>query len=103
MQEVYSHHDSTTIGLLDGILREAGIRTLLKNWTGSNITVIPILSLYPSIFVLDDSQAPEAKRIIEEYLNQNDEVLSDWECPVCKATVDGHFSECWSCQTRQQS
>jgi hypothetical protein len=64
MQEVYSNRDSSMVGLVDGILQESGIQTLLKNWTGSNIVEIPIPSLYPSIHVLDDSQAQEARRII---------------------------------------
>ena len=101
MQKVYSHHDSTTVGLIDGILKESGIPTLLKNWTGSNIIEIPIPSLYPSIHVLDDSDAPEAKKIIEEYLNQDDRALPEWECPVCKSKVDGYLFECWSCQTEK--
>ncbi|MGZ0655312.1 putative signal transducing protein [Coraliomargarita sp. W4R53] len=101
MQEVYSHHDSSTVGLIDGILRESGIPTLLKNWTGGNITEIPIPSLYPSIHVLNDSQAEEAKRIIKEYLSQDIKELPEWICPNCQSTVDGYLSECWSCQTER--
>lgn len=99
MQQVFTHHDSALIGLLDGILKESGIPTLLKNWTGSNIVEVPIPSLYPSIFVLDDAQAPGARRIIEEYLNHKSEDLPEWICPVCESTVDGYLAECWSCQT----
>jgi hypothetical protein len=101
MQEVYTHHDSSTVGLIDGILRESGIPTLLKNWTGSNITEIPIPCLYPSIFVLDDSKAAEAKKIIDEYLNHENEELPEWECSQCGSIVDGYLSECWSCQTEK--
>ncbi|CAA6679414.1 MULTISPECIES: DUF2007 domain-containing protein [unclassified Lentimonas] len=101
MKKVYSHHDSSTVGLIDGILNGAGIPTLLKNWTGSNITEIPIPILYPSIYVLDDANAPEAQRIIEEYLNHDVTEHPEWECPVCKSVVDGYLSECWSCQTEK--
>ncbi|MBT64867.1 DUF2007 domain-containing protein [Coraliomargarita sp. SDUM461003] len=101
MQEVYRHHDSSSIGLIDGILRESGIPTLVKNWTGGNITEIPIPSLYPSIHVLEDAQADEAKRIIEEYLHQDTKELPEWTCPNCHNTVDGYLSECWSCQTER--
>ena len=88
MQEIFRHHDSSTVGLLDGILRESGISTLLKNWTGGNITEIPIPSLYPSIHVLDDSQAEEAKQIIKEYMNQALQTQPAWVCPQCKCIVD---------------
>ena len=89
------------VGLLDGILKESGIPTLLKNWTGSNIVEIPIPSLYPSIFVMNDADAPEAKQIIDEYLSHKNERLPDWECPNCQSSVDGYLSECWSCQTER--
>jgi hypothetical protein len=103
MQEVYRHHDSSTVGLIDGILKESGIPTLMKNWSGGNITEIPIPSLYPSIHVLEDSQAEEAKRIITEYLNQEPKELPEWICPKCQSVVDGYLSECWSCQTERDS
>ncbi|MDQ8195790.1 DUF2007 domain-containing protein [Coraliomargarita sp. SDUM461004] len=101
MQEVFRHHDSSTVGLLNGILKESGIATLLKNWTGGNITEIPIPSLYPSIHVLEDTQAEEAKQIIEEYLHQAPKELPEWKCPQCESMVDGYLSECWSCQTEK--
>jgi hypothetical protein len=101
MQEVYRHHDSTSVGLLNSILKESGIPTILKNWSGGNITEIPIPSLYPSIHVIEDSQAEEAKRIIQEYLNQEPKDLPEWICPNCKNVVDGYLSECWSCQTER--
>ena len=101
MQQVFTHHDSALVGLLDGILKESGIPTLLKNWTGSNIVEVPIPSLYPSIFVMNAADAAEARQIIHEYLNHKNEDLPDWECPNCQSTVDGYLSECWSCQTER--
>lgn len=98
MKEVYQHHDSARIGLLNGVLRESGIPTLLKNWTGSNIVEVPIPSLYPSIFVLDAADAPEAVEIIEDYLSYKEPNQPDWECPECHQLVDGFLPECWSCQ-----
>ncbi len=98
MQQVFTHHDSALIGLLDGILKESGIPTLLKNWTGSNIVEIPIPSLYPSIFVLDNAHAAEAREIIETYLNHSETARPDWDCPNCHSPVDGYLGECWSCQ-----
>ena len=99
MHQIYSHHDSSTVGLLNGILNESGIPTILKNWTGGNITEIPIPSLYPSIHVLDESDVAEAKRIVTEYLNKAPSDAPEWSCSICDAQVDGFLSECWSCQT----
>lgn len=101
MQKVYSNLDSSVVGLVDGLLHESGIQTILKNWTGSNIIEIPIPSLYPSIHVLDDSQAEEANRIIADYFSRAPVELPEWECQTCKSTVDGYLSECWNCQAEK--
>ena len=101
MHQVYSHHDSSTVGLLDALLREHGIPTLLKNWTGSNITEIPIPSLYPTIYVLDKNQVLEAKQLIEDYLKPDTGDRPEWTCPNCGEIVDGFLAECWSCQTER--
>ncbi|MEM8868581.1 MAG: DUF2007 domain-containing protein [Verrucomicrobiota bacterium] len=102
MKEVYSHYDSSIVGLLNGILNESKIPTILKNWTGSNIIEIPIPCLYPSIHVLNDSDAHEAKQIIQDYLDSEPEVQPDWECSNCGAGVDGFLSECWKCQSSKR-
>ena len=101
MQEVFSHHDSATVGLIDQILQDAGIATLLKNWTGSNITEIPIPVLYPSIHVLDMDKVAEARRIVAEYLEEKPVANADWQCSHCDSVVDGFLSECWSCQNEK--
>lgn len=101
MHQVYSHHDSSTVGLPDGLLREHGIPTLLKNWTGSNITEIPIPSLYPTIYVLDTNQVLEAKQLIEDYLKADTQDHPKWICPNCGEPVDGFLAECWACQTER--
>lgn len=98
MHQVFTHHDSSTVGLLNGILNESGIQTILKNWTGGNITEIPIPSLYPSIHVLDASNVAEAKQIISEYLGKVPVEAPEWICTHCAAEVDGFLLECWSCQ-----
>lgn len=97
MHEIYRHHDSSTVGLLNGILNEAGIPTVLKNWTGSNIVEVPIPSLYPSIHVMNRDQVDEANQMIHEYLNAQPVQDSDWVCPSCGAQVDGFLGECWAC------
>jgi len=98
MEEVFSHYDSATVALIDQVLQDAGIPTLLKNWTGSNITEIPIPALYPSIHVLNMDSVAKARSIITEYLQEKPSPHTDWKCPECDEIVDGFLSECWSCQ-----
>ena len=38
MKEVFSHMDSTRVAMIDDVIKSEGILTMIKNWTGSNIT-----------------------------------------------------------------
>lgn len=98
MFEVYRHHDSARVGLIDGILRNSGIETFLKNWTGSNITEIPIPSLYPTICILRKEDVDMARQIISEFLESRPATTGTWLCTSCGETVEAILGECWSCQ-----
>ena len=40
MYEVFRHWDTATVGLVNGLLEDVGIKTILRNWEGSNIVEI---------------------------------------------------------------
>ena len=103
MYEVFRDIDSAKVGMIDGMLKESGIPTLLKNWTGSNIIEIPIPSLYPTIYVLNASQVDEAKKQIKEFFEAVPEEKEEWNCTQCGETVDGCLSECWACQSPKEN
>ncbi len=104
MQEVFQDIDTAKVGMIDELLKESGIPTMLKNFTGgSNITSVPIPSLYPTIFVLDDSQVNEARELIEEFFAAKPVEAAEWNCSHCGESVDGFLSECWSCQHPKES
>ena len=42
MHEVFRDWDSAKVGLVDQLLKSEGFHTALRNWTGSNITEVPI-------------------------------------------------------------
>lgn len=89
--------------MIDGILKESGIPTILKNWTGSNIIEIPIPSLYPTVYVLNKSQVNEAKKQIRDFFEAAPEEKEEWNCTKCGETVDGYLSECWACQSPREN
>ena len=103
MYEVFRDIDSAKVGMINGMLKESGIPTLLKNWTGSNITEIPIPSLYPTVYVLNASQVDEAKKQIKEFFEAVPEEKEEWKCLECGETVDGYLSECWACQSPKEN
>lgn len=99
MHEVYRNIDTAKVGMIDELLKQSGIPTILKNFTGgSNITSIPIPSLYPTIYVLDASQVAEAKEQIHAFFSAKPANDAEWTCNHCGETVDSYLSECWSCQ-----
>ena len=103
MHEVFKDIDGAKVGMINGLLNDSGIPTILKNFSGgSNITEIPIPALYPSIFVLDASKLSEARELINDYFSAKPELGEDWVCSRCGVTVDGFLNECWSCQAPKE-
>ena len=103
MHEVYQNMDSAKVGLINGLLEDQGIHTVLHNWTAANITSIPIPALYPSIRVETSEDADKARALIDEFFNSDASDSPKWICSKCNESVDGNFSECWSCQTPKNS
>ena len=98
MHEVFRDIDSAKVGMINSILKESGFQTLLKNWESSNITSIPIPSLYPTIYISDKRQAEEARKLVKEFFEAKIKESEDWKCQKCEEIVDGFLSECWKCQ-----
>lgn len=103
IHEVYQDMDTAKVGLINGLLRDNGIDTVLHNWSAANITSIPIPALYPSIRVETAEDARKARALIDEFFNSDTNDSPEWTCPKCNESVDGNFSECWSCQTPKNS
>lgn len=101
MFEVYRDIDATKVGLYDGVLRGAGIETMIRNWNAVSMTTeIPIPVMYPNIVVFSHEDFKRARAIIEEAEQAAD--LPDWQCPHCGADNDGAVGECWQCQRERE-
>ena len=61
MQEVFRHWDTATVGLVNSLLEDAGIRTVIRNWDGCNITEIPIPAIYPNVCVMHEEDLARAR------------------------------------------
>ncbi len=101
MHEVYRNWDSARVGLLNGVLQSSGIPTILRNWTGSNITEIPIPAMFPNICVMNAEDIEPARELIKAYLEAPAIRGPEWTCPACGETNEANFTECWACQTEQ--
>ena len=99
MYEVFRHWDTSTVGLVNGLLQDAGIRTVLRNWDACNITEIPIPAIYPNVCVLRKEDSDRAKDIISAFLKSSETTGEPWTCPTCGELVESNFLECWQCST----
>ena len=97
--EVLRHQDSTKIGIYKGVLENAGIPVIIKNWECSNITEVPIPALYPAIFAHTKEDWRKARELLDEINLETETEVAAWVCPNCGETNEGHFAECWNCQT----
>ena len=52
----------------------------------------------PSVWVVDDADAPRAAVILADFGRQSPEATrASWRCPNCGETVEGQFTDCWRC------
>ncbi len=99
MYEVFRHWDTSTVGLVNGLLQDAGVRTVLRNWDACNITEIPIPAIYPNVCVLRKEDSDRAKDIISAFLKSSATTGEPWTCRTCGEQVESNFLECWQCST----
>lgn len=96
--EVYRDRDSSKVGLFKGLLESEGIDVMARNWEGSNITEIPIPSLFPYLTVYTEEDYHRAIEIIDDYENSDPSELEAWVCGKCSEKNEGVYGECWNCQ-----
>ena len=99
MHEVFCHWDTSTVGLVNVLLQDAGIRTVLRNWDACNITEIPIPAIYPNVCVLRKEDSDWAKEIISAFRKSSETTGNPWICHECGEQVESNFLECWQCST----
>ena len=99
MYEVFRHWDTSTVGLVNGLLQDAGVRTVLRNWDACNITEIPIPAIYPNVCVLRKEDSDRAKDIISAFSKSSETTGEPGTCRTCGEQVESNFLECWQCST----
>jgi len=97
MHEVFRHWDTSTVGLVNGLLQDAGIRTVLRNWDACNITEIPIPAIYPNVCVLRKEDSGRAKEIISAFRKSTETTGDPWICHEGGEQVESNCLECWQC------
>ncbi|HKI51516.1 MAG TPA: DUF2007 domain-containing protein [Geothermobacteraceae bacterium] len=85
-------------GLFKDRLEQEGIACLLKNYDLISVMgEIPMVEIYPELWVVDSEIWPRAKLLLESWLHESQATGPDWICPVCHEQVDAGFEACWNC------
>ena len=98
MREIFSHPESSKVGLYKSVLDDAGILCFIKNDNLSRgEVVIPVF--YPTLCVADDDRYDEALALLNALDSPPANHGPDWICGSCNESVPASFESCWNCET----
>ncbi len=101
MKKVFRTMDPGEMGIVQTLMAEEGIETVILNEAISTVMPeVPFLSAKPELWVINDADEDRAKVVVERY--QSGAVQAEledepWICPTCGEQIEGQFSECWNC------
>ncbi|MBN1879429.1 DUF2007 domain-containing protein [bacterium] len=98
MKKVYETLDPLVLGHFKNLLENENISCMTRNeYLASAAGGLPPTECWYEIWVDNDRQYNDAKKIIETALS--DEVPSGppWICSNCGEENENHFTECWKC------
>jgi len=99
--KVFEDFDITLVGYYRSVLEARGIETFLKNqFSTSGAGELPFVEVIPQLWVLDESVAGQAKKLIADLEESDDNKLAtSWQCPKCAEPQEAAFTNCWKCST----
>lgn len=97
---VYSSPDLSMVGHLKNTLEAHGIACQIRGEIrGGLVGELPPIECWPELWIMNTSQAEQAKQIVSDTLEINECDRSDWNCPKCHEHLKGQFTLCWNCGT----
>ena len=102
MKQVFVAQHPTEAHFIRGLLEADGIEAQVQGeslfgirgdgpWTPDTL---------PSVWVLNESDAPRALALLAEYGRMEGPVADragSWQCPRCAERIELQFTECWHC------
>ena len=101
MKRIFCSPDSAEVGLLEGMLKEAGVSCVDRNEQVSQ--AFPTAPFYPELWVVNDEDYPRAIRLLEAWRHPAFEIRPPWTCPKCGEVLEGQFRACWKCGTERDT
>lgn len=101
MIKVFEDFDITLVGYYRSMLEARGIETFLKNqFSTSGAGELPFVEVIPQIWVLDESLAGQAKKLIADLASSDENNdATPWQCPQCGEPQEAVFTNCWKCSS----
>ncbi len=97
MIKVYSSENSMDVGLVKGMLEQEGIACLVKNQNlAGALGEIPPQECWPELWIANERDLPQAKKIVEAVMSPLREYKAPWLC-ACGEEIEGQFTSCWNC------
>ncbi|MEM7540996.1 MAG: DUF2007 domain-containing protein [Pseudomonadota bacterium] len=97
MHKIYQTSDPILAGLLESVLKEAGIKCLVKNsYLSGALGELPINECWPEVWIVDADDQTRAEAIVAEFAGRQNHG-AQWRCPQCAEMIEGQFAMCWSC------
>lgn len=92
-----SLHDTTHF---KNLLEQAGIDCFIKNRElGGGLGDLPVLDCAPELWVLRDTQEPEASALLREVVRPLRADAAPWRCTQCGERNEAQFAACFKCGT----
>jgi hypothetical protein len=98
MKKVYESADGLMVGHIKNLLISGGIQSVIKNeYLANAIGGIPPNECWYEIWVTNELQYDDAKKIIENALSNEEGPNLPWICPGCGEEHESQFTVCWKC------
>jgi uncharacterized protein len=92
MIKVFDSANSAEVGLLQKILENAGIASIVRNETQAYQGVI-----FNELWVLHPDDHEKAVNLCRQWRNPEQGLSTAWQCPSCGETLEAQFENCWNC------
>ncbi len=94
---LHTTQNKVELYVLKSKLDENSIESIIKNEEPPLAGEIPPAVAWPELWVLDDSQFGEAKKIYEQEISRLQSHQAKWTCSQCGEHLEGQFDICWKC------
>ena len=100
--KVYSSPNSALVEHVKLVLESHGIACDVRGqFRVITMGAVPPIQCWPELWVVEESQAEEAGRIIRDALESTERDHGHWKCRSCEEVLEGQFTVCWKCGTNR--